>query len=182
MTLGLAVTFENFQNFTCFSIFFDLKQLNRNKLWYPPNCTSFTLFNCSSLSCIILALSSAVTNLPNKTLISHDFQGRKIKFHDFPGFPWSVRTLFHLVIRERLSIARPCFNTIYFWNETWNDLLFCIAQLTQHFYNSTCASPTLLHAGCPKSSFLHFKSLYFSTIGLGKEITSTKVVSFNIIH
>ena len=128
-----------------------LKQLNRSKLWYPPNCISFTLFNCSSLSCIILALSPAVTNLPNKTLIFHDFQGRKIKFHDFsglenqiPGFPWPVRTLFHLVIRQRLSIARPCFNTIYFWNETSNDLLFCIAQSTQHFYNSTCVSPTLL--------------------------------------
>ena len=128
-----------------------LKQLNRNKLWYPPNCMSFTLFNCSSLSCIILALSPAVTNLPNKTLIFDDFQGRKIKFHDFsgleneiPGFPWPVRTLFHLVIRQRLSTARPCFNTIYYWNETWNDLLFFIAQLTQHFYNSTCVSPTLL--------------------------------------
>ena len=128
-----------------------LKQLNRNKLWYPPNCMSFTLFNCSSLSCIILALSPAVTNLPNKTLIFHDFQGRKIKFHDFPGleneipgFPWPVRTLFHLVIRQRLSTARPCFNTIYYWNETWNDLLFFSAQLTQHFYNSTCVSPTLL--------------------------------------
>ena len=24
--------------------------------------------------------------------------------------------------------------------------------------------------GCPKSSFLYFKSLYFSTIGLGKQI------------
>ena len=47
-----------------------------------------------------------VTNLPNKTLFFHDFQGPKIKFHDFPGleteiikfhdfpgFPWPVRTL-----------------------------------------------------------------------------------------
>ena len=36
--------------------------------------------------------------------------------------------------------------------------------------------------GCPKSSFLYFISLYFSTIGLGKQIISTKVVSFNIVH
>ena len=36
--------------------------------------------------------------------------------------------------------------------------------------------------GCPKSSFLPVVSLYFSTIGLGKEIISIKVVSFNIIH
>ena len=36
--------------------------------------------------------------------------------------------------------------------------------------------------GCHKSSFLYFVSLYFSSIGLGKQIISTKVVSFNIIH
>ena len=36
--------------------------------------------------------------------------------------------------------------------------------------------------GCPKSWFLYFISLYFSTIGLGKQIISTKFVSFNIIH
>ena len=35
--------------------------------------------------CIIHASSSAVTNLPNTTLIFHDFQGPNIKFHDFPG-------------------------------------------------------------------------------------------------
>ena len=71
-------TFENFQNST-FSIFFNLTR------WYPPNCMSFSLYNYSSLSYIILALSSVVTNLPNNTLISNDFQGPKIKFHDFPG-------------------------------------------------------------------------------------------------
>ena len=56
------------------------------------------------LQFIVLALSPAVTNLPNKTLIFHDSQGPTIKFfpgqenkilkfHDFPGFPWPVRTL-----------------------------------------------------------------------------------------
>ena len=90
-------TFENFQNST-FSIFFNLTR------WYPPNCMSFSLYNYSSLSYIILALSSVVTNLPNNTLIFNDFQGPKIKFHDFPGleneilkfhdfpaFPWPVQ-------------------------------------------------------------------------------------------
>ena len=75
-----------FKNLTCFSIFFDLKHFNKDKLWYfPPKCVSLALFNYSSLSYIILALSSVVTNLPNKTLIFHDFHGPKIKFHDFPG-------------------------------------------------------------------------------------------------
>ena len=44
---------------TCFSIFLALKQFNRNKLWYPPKCVLFALFNYSSLSYVILALSSA---------------------------------------------------------------------------------------------------------------------------
>ena len=38
-----------------------------------------------TVSYIVFALSSAVTNLSNKTLICHDFQGPTIKFHDFPG-------------------------------------------------------------------------------------------------
>ena len=85
MTLSSAVIFENFQHFTCFSIFFYLKQFNRNKLWYPPKCVPFALFNYPSLSYVIRALLSAVTNLPNKTLIFHDFQGPTIKFHNFPS-------------------------------------------------------------------------------------------------
>ena len=73
-TLGLTVTFESFQNFPCFSIFLKLN-LNRNKLWYPPKCVLFALFNYSSSSYVVLVLSSAVTDLPNKSLIFHDFQG-----------------------------------------------------------------------------------------------------------
>ena len=56
----------------------------------------FAQFNYSSLSHVILDLSSAVTNLPNKTFTFHDFLGLEneiLKFHDFPGFPWTVRTL-----------------------------------------------------------------------------------------
>ena len=34
----------------------------------------------------------------------------------------------------------------------------------------------VLYTGCPKSSFLYFASLYFSTIGLGKQIIETKSV------
>ena len=38
------------------------------------------------------------------------------------------------------------------------------------------------YTGCPKSSFLYFMSLYFITIGVGKQIIQSKVVSFNLIH
>ena len=69
-------------------------------LWCLPKSMPFALFNYSSLSYkmyIVLALSSAVTHLLNKTLILHDFQGLEIeiflKFHDFPSFPWPVWTL-----------------------------------------------------------------------------------------
>ena len=102
MTLRLAVIFEKFQNPTAVivlayiytHIFFYLKQFNRNRLWNQPKCLRFALFNHSSLlSYVILVLSSAVTNLPNKTLIFHDFQGPTITFHDFPGFPRPARTL-----------------------------------------------------------------------------------------
>ena len=77
-TFSFAVSFKNFKNFPWFRVFFDLKQFNRHKL------KKHAVY--SSLSYIVLALSSAVTNLSYKTLIFHDFQGLIIiKFHDFPG-------------------------------------------------------------------------------------------------
>ena len=47
--------------------------------------------------------------------------------------------------------------------------------------NKKC-SFTHVITGCPKSLFLYFISLYSSTIGVGKQIISTEVVTFNIIH
>ena len=107
--LTFSCHFRKFQNVTCFSIFFDLTQFNRNKLWYTPKCVPFVLFNYSSLSYITLALSSAVTNLPNKTLIFHDFPGLEneiLKFHDFPDF------VFH-------DLYEQC-NRLWF-SEVWNE-------------------------------------------------------------
>ena len=43
------------------------------------------LFNFLTLSCIVLAWTSVVTNLSNITLISHDFPGLTIRIQDFPG-------------------------------------------------------------------------------------------------
>ena len=100
-TLGLAVTLKNFKNFPCFRVFLDSKQFNKHKLWCSPKCVPFGL-----LKNPFYAFSSAVTNLSNKILIFHDFQGPTIKFHDFPGlenemlkfhdfpgFPWPVQVL-----------------------------------------------------------------------------------------
>ena len=84
-TLGLAVAFKNVHSFSRLDVFFDLKQFNRHKLRCPPKCVLFGLYDYSFLSSIVLALSPAVTNLPNTTLIFRDSQGPTIKFQDFPG-------------------------------------------------------------------------------------------------
>ena len=97
MTLGLVVTFKNFHNFSSLGVFFDLSSSTDTNSGVHHNvCRLHT----------ILALSPAVTKLPYKTLIFHDFQEPTIKFHDFPGlekgilklhaftgFPWPVQTL-----------------------------------------------------------------------------------------
>ena len=106
LTLGLVVTFKNFHNFPSLGVCFYLEQFNRHRLWCPPKYVPFVPVNFLSQSYIVLALSSTVTKLLNKTLIFHDSQGQTIKFHnfpglkneslkfhDFPGFPWPVRTL-----------------------------------------------------------------------------------------
>ena len=76
--LRFSCHFQKSSKLSLFEHIFDLKQFNSNKLWYPPKCVLLMLSNYSSLSYIILPLS----NLPNKTLIFHDFQGPKTKFHD----------------------------------------------------------------------------------------------------
>ena len=110
--LRFSCHFRKFtKNFTFFSLFFHITQFNRNKPCYPPKCVSFKLFNYSSLLYIILALSSVLTNLPNKTFkdqkLFHDFTGLEneiLKFHDFAGFPWPIRTLL-LVKTSHVSIT-----------------------------------------------------------------------------
>ena len=97
MTLGLAVTFENFQTFTCLSIFLSLNS-STETTWSPPKCAPFAPFNYFSLSYIILALSSAVTYLPNKTLIFHDFQEPKLKTKRLHSLTFQV---FH-------DLHKPC--------------------------------------------------------------------------
>ena len=121
--LTFSCHFRKFQNVTCFSIFFDLTQFNRNKLWYKPKCVPFVLFNYSSLSYITLALSSAVTNLPNKTLIFHDFQGPKMKFHDFPGLENEILKFHDFPDFVFHDLYEQC-NRLWF-SEVWNESLLC---------------------------------------------------------
>ena len=107
----LAVTFENFQNYSCFGGI--LTQFNRHKNWCPPKFVS--CIHTDNITCVYLTLSllltSAVTNLLSVTWIFHDFKDWQLnsmtfqawkvkflnilKFHGFPGFPWPVWTLMY---------------------------------------------------------------------------------------
>ena len=100
-TLGLAVTLNNFKNFPVLGYFWTLNSSTNTNSGVPQN-----VFHLGCLKTPFYAFSSAVTNLSNKILIFHDFQGPTIKFHDFPGlenemlkfhdfpgFPWPVQVL-----------------------------------------------------------------------------------------
>ena len=104
-TLGLALSFKNTKPLLVLSIF-DRKKFNRHKLRRSPKRVPFTLLNYSSLSYIVLAFSSAVNNLSNRTLISHDFQGPSIKFHDFPGL--EMKFLNSLTFQVFHDLYEPC--------------------------------------------------------------------------
>ena len=129
--LMLSCHFQKFSkpySCTCFSIhlysfyFYLINSSTETNSAIHQKGMSFTLFNNSSSSCVILVLSSAVTNLPNKTLIFYDFQGPTIKFHDFPGleneilkfhdfpgFPWPVQTRLCTITDSTYSTRKYCY-------------------------------------------------------------------------
>ena len=107
-TLGLVVTIKNFQKISIIWGYFltTNSSTDTKSVVHQNACRLRCLISPLHLTLSLLNLSSAVTKLPNKTLIFHDFQGPTIKFHDFPGlenkilkfhgfpgFPWPVRTL-----------------------------------------------------------------------------------------
>ena len=81
MTLGLGVTFENFQTLPVLAYFFTLKSSTETNSGIHQNEKRSRCL----ITPLYLTSSPVVTNQPNKTLIFHYFQGPKIKFHDFPG-------------------------------------------------------------------------------------------------
>ena len=100
-TLGLAVTLKNWKTFLVLGYFWTLNSSTNTNSGVPQN-----VLYLGCLKTPFYAFSSAVTNLSNKILIFHDFQGPTIKFHDFPGlenemlkfhdfpgFPWPVQVL-----------------------------------------------------------------------------------------
>ena len=75
-TLVLAAALENFKTILVLVIFLfstDVIQFNRHKLWCPQKRVSFAIINYVSSSDFVLALTSAVSNLPNITSIFYHF-------------------------------------------------------------------------------------------------------------
>ena len=112
---------------TCFSIFLALKQFNRNKLWYPPKCVLFALFNYSSLSYVILALSSAVTNLPYKgENFNFPWLSRPWKWNSY--IRWLSRFPMTCTNPEKAVKTKPVFNFVNEHNKT--------AKLKSNYFRS----------------------------------------------
>ena len=70
-TLPLSKVFETFVVLQC-TIFFDLIQCNRHKLWCPPKCCCAVQL---LVSIFVLALTTAVNSIPNINLFFQDFPG-----------------------------------------------------------------------------------------------------------
>ena len=58
-------------------------KINNCKLWCSPKRLPFALFDYTSLSYMVLALTSAVTTLPNIALIFDDFLGPNVFLNIF---------------------------------------------------------------------------------------------------
>ena len=84
MTLSLAATQENFQNYPSFRI---VLRLNLNKFTSSVRQTSDCLIE-TRLYFIYHCSNTAMINLAFVIIIFHDFLWQTIKIHAFPGFSW----------------------------------------------------------------------------------------------
>ena len=85
-TLGLAVSFKNSETFFVLEYFLTLNSSTDTNSGVHRKCAPFALFNYSSLSYIVIALSSAVTYLSNKTLLPMTFKDRQLNSMTFQVF------------------------------------------------------------------------------------------------
>ena len=104
MTLGLAVIFEYFKKFPCFTVFLVLTQFNRRKLWCPIKSIPF---NYSSLSYIVLTLTSAVSNLSDITLIFHDLPCPTIKYYSMTFQAWKMKIFNFITFQVFHDLLNP---------------------------------------------------------------------------
>ena len=98
-TLGLVATFQSFQNFLCFGVFFDLKQFKRHKLWHPP-LFSILQFPCFVMTALtnyqdILHRQRTTKNINCKTYTFIDKQKTKKKYEKWLTKSFPISSAFH---------------------------------------------------------------------------------------
>jgi len=119
--LKFSCHFENCQNHPCFRVFSDII------------CMFFILpyfGTCNNLRTTHITTSH---DFPWPTIIFHDFPGLEteiLKFHDFSGFPWPVRTLF--ISHDNSKITLLAFNRgTCNWKSTFEKLARALASLAR---------------------------------------------------
>ena len=96
--IGLALTFYKFLKLLCFRVFWPLT------IQQTPPLVSTRMCAVGAVH----ALSSGVTNLTNKTLIFHDFQGLTIKFGSVTFQAWKMKSLNSMIFHDQY---KPCSET-----------------------------------------------------------------------
>ena len=105
-TLNLAVSFKNSTPLLV------LEQ--KQKFWSSSKCVPFTLLNYSPPSYIVLALSTAVNNLSNKTLFSMTSKDRQLNSRTFQAWKWN----WQIPWLSRFSrFSMTCTNPVLSWND-----------------------------------------------------------------
>ena len=102
-TLNLAVSFKKSTPLLV------LEQ--KQKLWSSSKYVPFTLLNYSPPSYIVLALSTAVNNLSNKTLFSMTSKDRQLNSMTFQAWKWN----WQIPWLSRFSMT--CTSPVLSWND-----------------------------------------------------------------
>ena len=129
ITLDLVVTFKNFHNnyFPSLWVFFDFKQFNRHKVWCPPKYVPFVLFNYSSLSYIVLALSSA-GNWTTKQNFNFPWISRINNLNSMTFQAWKMKFLNSMTFQVFHDLYEPWLTSI---SKSWTTSLWIL--LTRYF-------------------------------------------------
>ena len=134
-----------------------------------------------------------ITNLHRAFLVAREY------YHPLKLWSELKRTLFSALFSPGLHSQRDCYAwgsliTVPYFpvrssrsSALWAAILDECQIYLMRTVKPRCSPPRYMrnmasNTACPKSLFLYFISLYFSTIELVKQFIETKVASFNLIH